>query len=97
MESTKVNSFAKLYFEVTKMDMDRVRVEVYYKISETLKEFMGIMYYEKAKKSFNRKPVGMDAWACIDAKVEGLYTKDESITPKQIVGEGYNRIKQAGF
>jgi hypothetical protein len=79
------------------MDMDRVRVEVYYKISETLKEFMGIMYYEKAKKSFNRKPVGMDAWACIDAKVEGLYTKDESITPKQIVSEGYNRIKQAGF
>ena len=87
----------KLYFEVTKMDMDRVRVEVYYKISETLKEFMGIMYYEKAKKSFNRKPVGMDAWACVDAKVEGLYTKDESITPKQIVSEGYNRIKQAGF
>ena len=79
------------------MDMDRVRVEVYYKISETLKEFMGIMYYEKAKKSFNRKPVGMDAWACVDAKVEGLYTKDESITPKQIVSEGYNRIKQAGF
>jgi hypothetical protein len=87
----------KLYFEVTKMDMDRVRVEVYYKISETLKEFMGIMYYEKAKKSFNRKPVGMDAWACVDAKVEGLYTKDESITPKQIVGEGYNQIKLAGF
>jgi hypothetical protein len=87
----------KLYFEVTKMDMDRVRVEVYYKISDTLKEFMGIMYYEKAKKSFNRKPVGMDAWACVDAKVEGLYTKDESITPKQIVSEGYNRIKQAGF
>jgi len=87
----------KLYFEVTKMDMDRVRVEVYYKISDTLKEFMGIMYYEKAKKSFNRKPVGMDAWACVDAKVEGLYTKDESITPKQIVSEGYNRIKRAGF
>ena len=79
------------------MDMDRIRVEVYYKISETLKEFMGIMYYEKAKKSFNRKPVGMDAWACVDAKVEGLYTKDESITPKQIVSEGYNQIKRAGF
>ena len=55
------------------------------------------MYYEKAKKSFNRKPVGMDAWACVDAKVEGLYMKDKSITPTQIVSEGYKHIKMAGL
>lgn len=84
-------------FEVSKVDDNRIRVEVYYKFSDILKEFMGIMYYEKAKRSFNRKPVGMDAWACVDAKVEGLYTKDKSITPTQIVSEGYKQIKKAGF
>ena len=84
-------------FEVTQVDQGRVRVEVYYKISESLKEFMGIMYYERAKKSFNRKPVGLDAWLCVDAKVEGLYTKDKAITPAQIVTEGYVQIKKAGY
>lgn len=84
-------------FEVSKVDDNRIRVEVYYKFSEILKEFMGIMYYEKAKKTFNRKPVGMDAWLCVDAKVEGLYTKDKAITPAQIVTEGYMQIKKAGF
>lgn len=84
-------------FEVSKVDDNRIRVEVYYKFSDILKEFMGIMYYEKAKRSFNRKPVGMDAWACVDAKVEGLYTKDKAITPSQIVTEGYMQIKRAGF
>ena len=79
------------------MDANRIRVEVYYKVSDTLKEFMGIMYYEKAKKSFNRKPVGMDAWACVDAKVEGLYMKDKAITPSQIVREGYEQIKRSGL
>ena len=84
-------------FDVTPMDTNRLRVEVYYKFSDMIKEYMGIMYYEKAKKTFNRKPVGMDAWACVDAKVEGLYTKDSSITPTQIVSEGYRQIKKAGF
>lgn len=84
-------------FDVTLIDANRIRVEVYYKFSDILKEYMGIMYYEKAKKSFNRKPVGMDAWACVDAKVEGLYMKDKSITPTQIVSEGYKHIKMAGL
>lgn len=84
-------------FDVTKMDNDRIRVEVYYKVSDTLKEFMGMMYYERAKKSFNRKPVGLDAWLCVDARVEGLYTKDKAITPSQIVSEGYMQIKMAGY
>ena len=79
------------------MDSERIRVEVYYKVSEMLKEFKGMMYYERAKKTFNRKPVGLDAWLCVDARVEGLYTKDKAITPAQIVTEGYIQIKKAGF
>lgn len=83
-------------FEITKID-DRLSVEVYFKMGETVRELLGILYFEKAKKSFQRKPIGMDAWACVDAKVEGLYTKDESITPKQIVARAYEEIKQAGY
>ena len=86
-----------LIFEVKQIDTGRLSVEVYYQASENLKEFMGIMYYEKAKRSFNKKPVGMDSWLCVDAKVEGLYTKDNSITPPQIVSEGYRQIKMAGY
>lgn len=86
----------KLSFELTQMDPMRVRVEVYFKVGD-LKESLGILYYEKAKVGFTRKPVGMGAWACVDAKVEGLYTKDESITPTQIVAEGRRLIEEAGL
>lgn len=87
----------KLLFEVTPIDANRIRVEVYLKLSEDLKEFMGMMYYEKAKKTFNRKPVGMNAWLCVDAKVEGLYTVDKAITPQQIISEGYSQISKSGY
>ena len=85
-----------IVYEIQKIE-DRLSVEVYFKLGDHLKEFLGILYFEKAKRSFNRKPVGMDAWACVDAKVEGLYTKDKSITPKQIVSEAYEQIKRAGY
>ena len=85
-----------IVFEIQKIE-DRLSVEVYFKMGETVKEFMGILYFEKAKRSFNRKPIGMDAWACVDAKVEGLYTKDGGITPKQIVARAYEEIKRAGY
>ena len=49
-------------------------------------EEVGSLYFEKAKKGFNRKPVSMDAWVCIDAKIERLYeVSDYEIFPKQIV------------
>lgn len=86
----------EIVYEIQKIE-DRLSVEVYFKVGENIKEFLGILYFEKAKKAFQRKPIGMDAWACVDAKVEGLYTKDESITPKQIVARAYEEIKKAGF
>lgn len=86
-----------LSFEITQMDPERIRVEVYYKVGELVKELLGILYFEKAKKSFNRKPVGMDQWLCVDAKVEGLYTIDKAITPPQIVRMCYDRIKEVGL
>jgi len=54
---------------------------------------MGVLYFERAKKSFSRKPIGLNEWACVDAKVEGLYTVDEKITPKDIVDHCQGLIK----
>jgi len=87
----------KLSFDITKMDEGRIRVEVYYTPNEEMRVMMGILYFEKAKRSFNRKPVGMDAWACVDAKVEGLYTVDKAITPPQIVAHCYKLIQEQGL
>lgn len=65
----------------------RIRLEVYFK-----EEYVGIMYYEKPKKGWNVKPITPTMWVCVDAKVEGLYGKDEAITPKDIVRMGQERI-----
>lgn len=59
---------------------------------------LGSLYFEKAKKSFQRKPIGMDSWACVDAKVEGLYVYGgEQITPKDIVRKCQDLIKEKGY
>ena len=59
---------------------------------------LGALYFERAKKSFQRKPVGMNAWACVDAKVEGLYVYGgDNITPKDIVNKCQQLIRGAGL
>jgi hypothetical protein len=59
---------------------------------------LGTLYFEKAKKTFQRKPIGMDAWACVDAKIEGLYVHGgEHITPKDMVRKCQDLIKEAGY
>lgn len=58
---------------------------------------LGTLYFEKAKKTFQRKPIGMDGWACVDAKIEGLYVQGgEHITPKDIVKKCQDLIREAG-
>jgi hypothetical protein len=87
-ESTGVDTFAKLTLDVEFLSEDRARVEVYY-----LKEvYMGTLYYEKPKRGWTNKPITPTMWACVDAKVEGLYSVDEGITPKDIVRMGQERI-----
>ena len=59
---------------------------------------LGTLYFEKAKRGFLNKPVGMSGWACIDAKVEGLYVKGgDKITPKEIVARCQDIIREAGM
>lgn len=59
---------------------------------------LGTLYFEKAKRAFQRKPIGMNAWACIDAKIEGLYVHGgEHITPKDMVRKCQDLIREAGY
>ena len=84
----------KLTYELTILENDRVRIVVTMMGGEVE---LGTLYFEKAKRSFSRKPIGMDQWACVDAKVEGLYVHGgEEITPKDIVAHCQLLLRTAG-
>jgi len=73
-----------LSYDLTQMDEDKIRIVV--SLNEEVE--LGTLYFERAKRMFQRKPVGMNAWACVDAKVEGLYIYGgDNITPKDIVAK----------
>ena len=60
---------------------DRIRFIVSFNEEE-----MGSLYFEKAKKIFHRKPVSMNSWVCVDAKIERLYeVSNYDLTPREIV------------
>ena len=58
---------------------------------------LGSLYFERAKKGFNRKPVGMNAWACVDAKIERLYEVEKNITPTEVMSHCQSLIRGAGL
>ena len=69
-----------LLYTMDKVD-DRLRFIISFNDQE-----VGSLYFEKAKKGFTNKPLSMDAWVCVDAKIERLYeVVDYEITPKDIV------------
>jgi len=39
----------------------------------------------------------MDGWGCVEAKIEKLFDKYTSITPKDIVAHCQDKIKKAGL
>lgn len=68
---------------------DRIRFIISFNEQE-----VGSLYFEKAKRTFQRKPVSMDAWVCVDAKIEKLYeVSNYDITPKEIVEVCQKMIK----
>lgn len=74
----------KIKYEVTFIEKDRVRVVVSYM---DIKE-LGTLYFEPPKRSWTNKPLMNMKWACVDAKVEGLYEYGgEHVTPKDIVAK----------
>jgi hypothetical protein len=58
---------------------------------------LGSLYYEKAKRVFQRKPISMGSWACVDAKVEGLYEAGVDITPTEVMSKCQELIRGAGY
>ena len=75
-------------YKMDKME-ERIRFIISFKEQE-----VGSLYFEKAKKGFTNKPLSMDAWVCVDAKIERLYeVSDYEITPKEIVEVCQKMIK----
>ena len=80
---TNVDILINMTEFVYKMDVieERIRFIISFKEQE-----VGSLYFEKAKKGFTNKPLSMDAWVCVDAKIEKLYeVSDYEIFPKEIV------------
>jgi len=92
MESTKVNTSAILTYNLTEMEPDRLRITITQDNTE-----LGSLYYERAKKTFQRKPIGMNAWGCVDAKIEGLYEANTDITPTEVMNKCQELIRLAGY
>jgi hemolysin-activating ACP:hemolysin acyltransferase len=81
-----------LQYDIFQLDDMRVRIVI-----SLLEKELGTLYFEKAKRAFTNKPVGMNSWACVDAKVEGLYVVGgEDITPKDIVAYCQQLLRTAG-
>lgn len=59
----------RLRFNVDKMDDNKIRIT----ITDKEDNQKGLLYFEKVKVGFIKKPISMNSWACIDAKIEGLY------------------------
>jgi hypothetical protein len=70
-----------LTYNLSKITEDRVCVEV--SVSGVS---MGVLYFERPKRGWNKKPILPTKWSCVDASVEGLYIYGgENITPKEII------------
>lgn len=82
----------ELVYEITPTDEGRLRVVI---TKDNIE--VGSLYYEKAKKTFNRKPIGMNAWTMVDAKIEGLYEAEEMLTPTEVSNKCQTLIKENGY
>ena len=82
-----------LTYSLTVIEDNRIRIVV--SLNDNIE--LGTLYFEKVKRGFTNKPLSMNAWACVDAKIEGLYQQGESITPKEIVSKCQELIRDGGY
>ena len=75
-----------LIFNLERIDEGVIRIT----ISDMNLNQKGVLYFEKVKVGFVRKPISMSSWACVDAKIEGLYEMGGDFTPLDIL----NRCQQ---
>ena len=74
---------------IQELSKERVCVEV----MDEGKTF-GLLYFEKPKKSWVRKPVMSSRWGLVDAKIEGEY---KDTTPKELTSYCQELLHKAGY
>jgi hypothetical protein len=81
-------------YKVNEIEDGRLRVIVTNNDNE-----VGILYFERAKTSFQNKPLSMNSWRCVDAKVFGLYEGEENEIPipKDIIKQCQDLIRENGY
>lgn len=77
-----------LIFNMEKVD-DRIVIT----ITDKEENHKGILYFERVKAGFNRKPISMNSWACVDAKTEGLYEMGGEFTSLDILNKCQELIR----
>lgn len=77
---------------MTHIEEGRIRIIIVQEEKE-----LGTLYFERAKKTFQRKPITMNGWACVDAKINELYNMGGEITPKEIVAHCQEMIRDGGY
>jgi hypothetical protein len=70
-----------LIFNLLPMDNTKIRVT----ITDKDHNEKGVLYFERVKTGFNRKPISMNSWACVDAKIDGLYDMGGDFTSLDIL------------
>lgn len=81
-----------MIYNMTEIEDGRIRIIIVQEEKE-----LGTLYFERAKRTFQRKPITMNGWACVDAKIDGLYEMGGEITPKEIVAHCQDIIKMNGY
>jgi hypothetical protein len=81
-----------MIYNMTEIEDGRIRIIIVQEDKE-----LGTLYFERAKKTFQRKPITMNGWACVDAKIDGLYDMGGEITPKEIVAHCQDIIRMNGY
>lgn len=81
-----------MIYNMTEIEDGRIRIIIVQEEKE-----LGTLYFERAKKTFQRKPITMNGWACVDAKIDGLYEMGGEITPKEIVAHCQDIIRMNGY
>lgn len=78
-----------LIFNLNTMD-DKIVIT----ITDNGHNHKGILYFERVKAGFNRKPISMNSWACVDARTEGLYDMGGEYTSLDILNHCQSIIRE---
>ena len=79
-------------YDIVEMSPQVLRVIIYGGDEE-----MGVLYFERAKKTFVSKPISMSEWVCVDAKVSDNIYDGGELTPREVVNLCQVQIREAGY